>query len=59
MNSPNTPHVIWPTTRREFLAKAGSGFGGLALGSMMAWDSARAEVPVIDPLNPLGQRLPH
>ena len=23
-------HVTWPTTRREFLAQAGGGFGGLA-----------------------------
>ena len=52
-------HVTWPTTRREFLAQAGGGFGGLALGSMVAWDNARAEVPEIDPLNPLGQRVSH
>ena len=50
MNS--TPHTVWPTTRRAFLARAGLGFGGLALAAMMA-DEAQAEVPTIDPLHPL------
>jgi hypothetical protein len=58
-DSARNSHVTWPTTRREFLAQAGGGFGGLALGSMVAWDNARAEVPEIDPLNPLGQRVSH
>src|SRR5438270_2707636 len=53
------PHVVWPTTRREFLTKAGLGFGGLALAAMMAEESARAEVPAIDPLRPVAPRAPH
>ncbi|MBI1322293.1 DUF1501 domain-containing protein [bacterium] len=59
MHENKQSHVIWPTTRRDFLARSGAGFGGLALSSMMAWDSAHAEMPQIDPLNPLGARLGH
>jgi hypothetical protein len=51
-------HVIWPTTRREFLARAGLGFGGLALAAMMAEES-RAEVPAVDPTRPLAPRPTH
>jgi hypothetical protein len=32
----NTPHVIDVTSRREFLSRAGSGFGALALAYMLA-----------------------
>src|SRR5437867_11120815 len=32
----NTPHVIDVTSRREFLTRAGSGFGALALAYMLA-----------------------
>lgn len=53
------PHVIWPTNRRDFLARAGGGFGALALGSMMAWDDARGESPEINPLDPMAVRPPH
>jgi hypothetical protein len=56
------PHVVWPATRREFLSRAGLGFGGLALAAMLAEEShreARGEVPEIDPLRPLAGRNPH
>jgi hypothetical protein len=53
------PHVVWPTTRREFLTKAGLGFGGLALAAMLAEEQARAEVPEIDPGRPVAPRQPH
>ena len=53
------PHVVWPTTRRDFLARAGMGFGGLALAAMLADEKARAEVPEVDPLRPLAPRSPH
>ena len=52
------PHVEWATSRRDFLARAGLGFGGLALAAMMA-DEAGADVPQIDPLRPLAPRPPH
>jgi len=52
------PHVEWATSRRDFLARAGLGFGGLALAAMMA-EEAGAEVPRIDPLRPLEPRPPH
>ena len=52
------PHVEWATSRRDFLARAGLGFGGLALAAMMA-EEAGAEVPEIDPLRPLAPRPPH
>ena len=48
------PHREPSTTRRDFLARAGLGFGGLALAAMLADDEARAESPTIDPLRPLG-----
>ena len=57
------PHRFWPSTRREFLSKAGLGFGGLALSAMLANEGltrqARAEVPEIDPLRPLFPRTTH
>ena len=53
------PHVVFPTNRRDFLSKAGLGFGGLALAAMLADEQARAEVPEIDPLHPLSTREPH
>jgi hypothetical protein len=52
-------HTIWPTTRRDFLKRAGLGFGGLALAALMAEEDARGEVPAIDPLHPLGLRPTH
>ena len=53
------PHVIWPTTRRDFMKRSGLGFGGLALAAMMAEEDARGEVPEIDPLHPVSPRAPH
>src|SRR6185436_16024466 len=35
-------HVEIPTTRRDFLAKSGAGFGALAMSSLLGLDSARA-----------------
>src|SRR5271157_4504760 len=57
------PHFEWVTTRRDFLTRAGLGFGGLALGSLLAEDgllpAASAEMPEINPLEPLAPRPPH
>ncbi|HTE17743.1 MAG TPA: DUF1501 domain-containing protein, partial [Armatimonadota bacterium] len=36
------PHVPVPTTRRDLLFRAGMGFGGLALASLLAEEEARA-----------------
>jgi hypothetical protein len=52
------PHFEWVTSRRDFLAKAGLGFGGIALSAMMA-DEVKGEIPEIDPLRPLALRSPH
>jgi hypothetical protein len=53
------PHREWTTSRRDFLARAGLGFGGLALAAMMADEEARADTPTIDPLNPVAPRAGH
>lgn len=61
----STPHVVWPTNRRDFLRTAGLGFGGLALASMLAEEGligsrdARGEVPEIDPSRPVSPRPAH
>src|SRR5260370_27310693 len=56
-------HIEWVTNRRDFLTKAGMGFGALALATMLAEDglipSAHGEVPEIDPLRPLAPRPSH
>src|SRR6266699_1689462 len=49
--SPRPGHVVLPSTRREFLLRAGAGFGGLALTALMARDAAAG--------NPLGPKVPH
>jgi hypothetical protein len=58
-----TPHVEWVTNRRDFLTRAGLGFGGLALSALLGEEgglcSARAEAPEIDPTRPLSPRAPH
>src|SRR5205809_3871076 len=48
-------------SRREFLSRAGCGFGALAFGYMLGLDGllARASNLKIDPLNPLSPRPPH
>ena len=48
-------------SRREFLSRAGCGFGALAFGYLLGLDGllARASNLKIDPLNPLSPRPPH
>jgi hypothetical protein len=53
---PNGPETLVPTTRRELLAKAGFGFGSLALASLLAQEGALASDSAINPLTP---RKPH
>src|ERR1700728_3720179 len=52
------PHKVWATTRREFLTRAGLGFGALALSAMIA-DDGLGDSREIDPLPPLAPRLAH
>lgn len=55
------PHVIPAHSRRDFLTRAGAGFGALAASYMLGmdrWKTHAANVR-IDPLNPLTSRLAH
>jgi hypothetical protein len=51
-------HIAVPTSRRDFLLRAGAGFGGLALASFLAQDAAAADARRAPP-NPLGPKQPH
>lgn len=56
------PHVLPPTSRRDFLCRAGCGFGALAFGYMLGLEgflTRASNLAAIDPLNPLSPRLPH
>src|SRR5438552_1185017 len=53
---PYQPHILPVTSRREFLYKAGCGFGGLALSYLLARDGVAAEAAVVDPFAP---KKPH
>jgi len=50
----SSSHIPWATTRRDFLLRAGNGFGGLALAALMARDAAAGPDK-----NPLAPRPPH
>ncbi len=39
---PNVPHFATPVSRRDFLARAGAGFGSVALASLLSQQSAAA-----------------
>src|SRR5688500_11055014 len=52
---PGLPHHERPATRREFLARAGGGFGALAMSYML---SARTSL-ASPTLSPLVAKLPH
>ena len=51
---PGLPHHETPRTRREFLARAGAGFGALAASYLLGGSSALAATQ-----NPLAPRRPH
>ena len=45
--TPKLPHIEYPTTPREFLAKSGAGFGAVALAGLLAdADKAAAKNPL-------------
>ncbi len=56
---PLQPHILPASSRREFLLKAGAGFGALALTHLLELDGffARAAIPAT--LNPLSPKRPH
>src|SRR5213593_1664748 len=58
MNIPNlfAPPTFAFASRRDFLARAGNGFGMLALGSLLAQEGFGA--PEIDPLAPRKSHFP-
>ena len=47
-----------PRSRREFLARAGAGFGALALADLLCGTTSAAD-DVRDPVAPLAPRAPH
>src|SRR5262245_34182015 len=59
-NRPSRPHVIRPGTRREFLLRAGGGFGALAMTYLLGQDGylSAAEPTVTDPLTPRPAQFP-
>src|SRR6266581_4165107 len=52
------PHLELLYTRRDFLSRAGAGFGALALAYLLEQESAIANTTQVDP-NPLGPKPPH
>lgn len=61
----NFPHVIVPTSRREFLTRSGAGFGAVALAGMLGQARAETRPPQIESAptgsghNPLLSKAPH
>src|SRR4051812_25342646 len=55
---PGVPHTERPATRREFLARAGGGFGALAMSYLLS-SVSRAAVPTASALDPLAPKPPH
>ena len=49
-------HILPAHSRRDFLRRAGCGFGGLALSYLLSHDSIASEPAVIDPFAP---KKPH
>ena len=52
------PHVLPAQSRREFLQRAGFGFGAMAFSYLLGQE-ARGENVRMDPVNPLSPRPPH
>jgi hypothetical protein len=58
---PTRPHILPVISRREFLYRAGGGFGGIALTYMLGLNglTVQGENVPIDPLNPLAPKKSH
>ncbi len=56
---PRSNHVSRPTSRREFLLRAGGGFGGLALAALLARDASAGTAARCAAANPLAPKPPH
>src|SRR6476469_998419 len=56
-----SPHILPVRSRREFLQKAGCGFGALAFAHLLGLDGMLANgAPALStPLNPLAPKAPH
>ncbi|MHB1422813.1 MAG: DUF1501 domain-containing protein [Gemmataceae bacterium] len=54
---PHQKHVFRPTSRRDFLLRAGAGFGGIALAALLARDASGGTLCSAD--KPLAPRAPH
>ncbi len=52
-------HLPFANSRRDFLFRAGNGFGALALSSLLAGNAAAAEKESKKIVNPLAPKLPH
>jgi hypothetical protein len=53
------PHHECPTSRRDFLARAGAGFGLVALAGLLEDESRAAAPPAQSQIGPLAPRKPH
>src|SRR5262249_3569099 len=56
---PVTPNNTNPTSRRDFLHDAGSGFGLLALTALLADEGLLGADETVSPVNPLAPKPPH
>src|SRR5687767_14868041 len=54
---PGLPHHTRATSRRDFLARAGGGFGALAMSYLMSQSATAAAATA--QLSPLASKLPH
>lgn len=54
----NRPHIEVSTSRREFLAKSGGGFGALALAALMG-EKAQADTAATDDVDPRAPKVTH
>src|SRR3954447_26575557 len=54
------PHILPLTSRRQFLSRAGCGFGALAFSYLLGMDglAARAENGIVDPFAPKKPHFP-
>src|SRR5690349_23595009 len=59
--TPKVPHVLPVRSRREFLQRAGCGFGALAFAHLLGLDGLLASgAPALStPINPLAPKAPH